>query len=173
MKAKGVMLIAVALVAWGLKRHYAESRPDDLWWILSPTTSLVGAVTGATFAVAPGEGYLSHERMFLIEKSCPGINFMIAAFGMVAFVLRHRCGTVFSGAGILGASLLAAYSTAVLVNAARIMIAMGLAARSVAWLTPADAHRLEGVVVYFGGLALLHEVVQRLDRGAPVAGRHP
>jgi hypothetical protein len=25
----------------------------------------------------PGEGYLSRERFFLIEKACAGINFMI------------------------------------------------------------------------------------------------
>jgi hypothetical protein len=27
-----------------------------------------------------------------------------------------------------------------------------------------DLHRLEGIAVYFGGLVLLYEVVQRLDR---------
>jgi len=28
----------------------------------------------------------------------------------------------------------------------------------------ADVHRLEGIVVYFGSLVLLYELVQRLDR---------
>jgi len=33
-------------------------------------------------------------------------------------------------------------------------------------LSAADAHRLEGIAVYFGGLVLLHELVCRLDRRA-------
>ena len=78
------------LIAWGLKRHYADARADDLLWILSPTARLVGATTGATFVMQPGEGYFSRERLFLIEKSCAGINFMIAAFAMLVFALVHR-----------------------------------------------------------------------------------
>ena len=70
----------------------------------------------------------------MIEKSCAGINFMIAAFGML-----------------------------VLANAVRVVIAMWLAAHpfAVSALSPADVHRLEGIAVYFGGLVLLHEAVGR------------
>jgi len=52
------------------------------------------------------------------------------------------------------------------VNAVRIAIAMWLAENSVArsTLSAADVHRLEGILVYFGGLVLLFEVMQRLDR---------
>ncbi len=78
------------LIAWGLKRHYADARADDLGWILSPTARLVGATPGATFVMQPGEGYFSRERLFLIEKSCAGVNFMIAAFAMLAVALTHR-----------------------------------------------------------------------------------
>ena len=86
------MLAVAVLIAWGLKRHYADARADDLRWILTPTTQLVGVVTGATFTWQPGEGYFSRDRLFLIEKSCAGINFMIAAFGMLMFALFHRVG---------------------------------------------------------------------------------
>ena len=34
-----------------------------------------------------------------------------------------------------------------------------------------DVHRLEGIVVYFGGLVLLYEVARRLDRRATPIGR--
>jgi exosortase K len=174
-KAKLCVLIVVVLAVWGMKRHYADARADDLWWILSPTARLVGAMTGTAFAVAPGEGYFSHERLFLIEKSCAGINFMIAAFGMMTFALLHRVGSCRSGARVLGASLLASYSAALPVNAARIAIAMWLAAHPVALstLTTAQVHRFEGITVYFGGLVLLYELVQRFDRGAAVAGSGP
>ncbi len=168
MKTRLLLLAVAVLVAWGLKRHYADARADDLRWILSPTARLTGAITGATFVMQPGEGYFSRERLFLIEKSCAGINFMIAAFGMLVFTLLRGVGAGLSGARVLGVSLLASYAAAVIVNAARIAIAMWLAAHPVAPSTfaAADVHRVEGIAVYFGGLVLLYYLAQRLDRGA-------
>ena len=172
MKIKLCVLTLVVLGIWSMKRYYAGAGADDLWWILSPTARLVGVITGATFAVAPGEGYFSHEHLFLIEKSCAGINFMIAAFGMLTFALLQRIESGVSGARVFAASLLASYAAAVLVNAARIAIALWLAAHPVAvsTFTSAQLHRFEGIAVYFGGLVLLYELVQRFDRG-PVTAR--
>ncbi len=168
MKRKLCVLTVAALVAWGLKRHYADARADDLWWVLSPTARLVEVMTGVTFNPIAGEGYFSRDRLFLIEKSCAGINFMIAAFGMLVFVLLHRVGPGMSGARVLGVSLLGSYAAAVLVNAGRITIAMWLAAHPIAPSTfsAADVHRIEGIAVYFGGLVLVYYLAQRLDRGA-------
>ena len=171
MKTKACVLAVVALVAFGLKRHYADASTDALSWILTPTAHVVALVTGVSFAAIPGEGYFSAERMFLIEKACAGVNFMIAAFVMVAFTLLHRVqpgrrvGRV--GVMVVGASLLVSYLAAVIVNSVRIVIAMWLAAHppALSSLSPTDIHRLEGIVVYFGGLLLLYTVVQRIDRG--------
>ena len=167
-------VVAAALfIAWGLKRHYADARVDDLVWILAPTAQLVGVVTGAAFTLQQGEGYFSREHLFLIEKTCAGINFMIAAFGMLVIALIHRAESVVKAAQVLGVSLLASYSTAVVVNAVRIAIAMWLGAHPAALpaVGAADLHRLEGIVVYFGGLVLLYELAQRLDRRAPACAR--
>jgi hypothetical protein len=50
---------------------------------------------------------------------------------------------------------------------------MWLAAHPDSWsaLTAADVHRLEGVIVYFGGLVLLHEAATQFDRRVLAAGR--
>ncbi len=168
MRVKVFWCALALLVVWAMKRHYAGARADNLWWILGPTTQLAGAVTGVSFQLEAGAGYLSRERLFLIEKSCAGVNFMIAALGMSTFALRRRITSFATGAVVLGVSFLAAYSAAVVVNAARISIAMWLAAHpfALSQLTPAQIHRLEGIGVYFGGLVLLYEVVLRLERGA-------
>jgi exosortase K len=170
MKAKLLVLAAALLVAWALKRHYADARVDDLLWILTPTTRIVGVVTGAAFTLQPGEGYFSRDHMFLIEKSCAGVNFMIAAFAMLVLALLHRVGSVISVARMLGVSLVAGYSAAVVVNAVRIALAMWLAGHpgTLPAMSAADVHRLEGITVYFGGLVLLYELVQRLDRRSVV-----
>jgi exosortase K len=168
MKTKLCVLAVMALVIWGMKRHYADARADDLWWILTPTARVVSATTGTAFVAVPSEGYVSHERLFVIEKSCAGINFLIAAFGMLVIALLHRAGTGRSGLQVLGASLLVSYGAAVFVNAARITLAMWLADRpsALSVFTPAQVHRLEGIVVYFGGLVLLYELGRRVERGA-------
>jgi len=165
-KAKALALAAAALIAFGLKQHYAGARADDLAWILGPTATLVGAMTDATFRWQPQEGYFSRERLFLIEKSCAGINFMLAAFGMLVIATLPRVGSGASAARVVGVSLLASYAAAVMVNAVRIAIAMWLAAHPLTPLSAGDMHRLEGIVVYFGGLVLLYELAQRVDRRA-------
>jgi exosortase K len=167
-KTKLVVIAAAALIAWGLKHHYARAGADDLRWMLRPTTGLVSAVTGERFTWQAGEGYFSSDRLFLIGKPCAGINFMIAAFGMLVLTRCHRgVGTV-SALCVLAVSLLASYVAAVTVNALRIAMALPLAAHraSLSPLTASEVHRLEGIVIYFGGLVLLHELAVRLDRRA-------
>lgn len=173
MRTKLVVLAIMLLIAWGLKRHYAGARAEELSWILSPTTHLVSVVTGTSFEWRAGEGYFSRDRLFLVEKSCAGINFMIAAFGMLVLAQFHRGEGAVSALRIIGGSLLASYVSAVVVNTVRIAIALRLAAHpaSLPSLSAADVHRLEGIAVYFGGLVLLHELVRRLDRRAFAPGR--
>jgi exosortase K len=173
MKLRLAVLAVMLLMAWGLKRHYADARADELAWILSPTARVVGVLTGTTFAPQPGEGYLSRDRMFVIEKACAGVNFMIAAFAMLVLALRHRIGSAASAVGVLSVSLVVSYATAVLVNAGRIGLALWLVTHPVAVsrLSAAEVHRLEGVAVYFGGLVLLYELAQRLGGRAVSVGR--
>jgi exosortase K len=168
MKMKLGVSAVVALVAYALKRHYADATTDALSWILTPSAHLVSLVTGVAFTAVPGEGYFSAERMFLIEKACAGVNFMIAAFALVAFALLHHARTIRSGAAMVGISLGASYLAALVVNTVRIVIAMWLAAHPAGWssLSAADIHRLEGITVYFGGLWLLYALVRRVDQPA-------
>jgi exosortase K len=168
-KLKACVLVVVALIAFGLKRHYADASTDALSWILTPTAYFVGLVTGVTFTAVPGEGYFSAERMFLIEKACAGVNFMIAAFAMVAIALRHRAQSLRGSAAVIVGSLVVSYLAALSVNTLRIVIAMWLASHPVnGSLTGAEIHRLEGIAVYFGGLWLLYAVVRWIDEGSPV-----
>jgi exosortase K len=159
-----LLVIAAALLAmWGLKRHYADAGADELKWILYPTARVVSVVTRAEFAMESGQGYLSRERRFLIEKSCAGINFMIAAFGMLTFASLSRVASLPSGLRVLIVSLAASYAAAVAINAVRIAIAMWLADQpvAIAGMSAADIHRVEGITVYFGGLAVVYELGSR------------
>jgi len=173
MSSRLIVIAGAVLIAWGVKRHYADAAVEDLTWILRPTTDFVSMATGERFMWQAGEGYASRNRLFLVEKSCAGINFMIAAFGMLAIALAHRARPGGSAFAILGGSLVAGYATAVPINAVRIAIAMWLAAHPdvLPGLTPADVHRVEGIIVYFGGLVLLHEAATQFDRRVLAPGR--
>lgn len=166
MKTRVATLTLVALVMWRIKRYYSDAQVDDLRWILGPTTWLVTTVAATPFGWEPGEGYLSRERLFLIEKACAGVNFMIAAFGMTAYILRRRMSSAAASAAVVVMSLGASYIAAVGVNALRIVTALWLAAHSfhLPGMNPAQLHRLEGIVFYFSGLVVLHEIVHRFDR---------
>ena len=169
MKTKLCVLGVAVLIAWSLKRYYADAGADDLGWILGPTAHLVEAVTGTSFVHQPGEGYFARDRLFLIEKSCAGVNFMIAAFGMLTLALLHGARSAPAAARVVGVSLAISYATAVVVNAVRIAIALWVGAHPVALpgFSAADVHRIEGIIVYFGGLVLLFELVQHFDGRAP------
>ena len=123
----------------------------------------------------PGEGYVSRERLFVIEKSCAGINFMIAAFAMMMLTFHHRITSGMSGAHVLVASLVASYGAAVFVNATRITMAMWLAAHPLAasGLTAAEVHRLEGIAVYFAGLVVLYEIALYFEHSVATAKVRP
>ena len=104
-----------------------------------------------------------------VDSSALGLGEVVASVGSVV----GSSGSGVSAARVLSVSLLASYSAAVLVNAVRIAIAMWLATHPVASaaFSAADVHRVEGITVYFGGLVLLYELVQRLDRHVVPVGR--
>ena len=174
MRIIAATLALAAFMAWGIKQHYAAAAADDLWWILAPTAKLVSVVTGASFTMQPGEGYLSRERLFLIEKSCAGVNFLIAAFAMLVLTRVSRVSSALAAAGLISVSLIASYAAAVAINASRIVLAMWLARHSAALpLSAADVHRIEGVVVYFAGLVLLYETARYVQRHALAVRQRP
>jgi exosortase K len=171
---RAVVLVAMTAVMFVLKRHYSTARVEDLRWILWPTSGMVAFLSGSTFEFEAGSGYLSRERLFLIEKSCAGVNFMIAAAGIIGYGLSRDVSGWRPAASIVAGSLALGYLTAILVNTVRILVAMRLVSADLAsgWWTETRIHRLEGVAVYFAGL-LLVDIVVRALAPAPQAAVTP
>ena len=167
---RAAVLAAIVFGMFLLKRHYSTAAVEDLRWILWPTTTLVSAVSGAAFEFVPGEGYLSRERLFLVEKSCAGVNFLIAAFGMSGFALSQGVNGGRRAAAAVAGALVAGYAAAVFVNATRILVAMWLVSADLAsgWWTAERLHRLEGIAVYFTGLMLLDRAARAVTPAWPL-----
>ena len=158
-------LLLVALCALALKSYYSTATPDDLRWILAPTTLFVELLSGERFEFESYAGYMSSDRTFVIAVPCAGVNFLITAFLMLS--LRRLWRERFRGAGwnMIPFTAVVAYVATLIANTARIWFALELRARSVevSGLTNNQLHRIEGIVVYFGFLLLLFVLVERFD----------
>ncbi len=156
----------VALVGvFTLKLYYSTASADQLRWILAPTTALVEMVSGARFEFESHAGYISRERGFLIASSCAGVNFLIAAFLMLALrkLLGDRSKNV--AWGFIPTAAIIAYLVTIVANTARISLALWMrqSGAEIGWLSPDQLHRFEGVFVYFGFLLLLFVVSEKLS----------
>lgn len=160
-----LQLAAVLAVAGGLKLFYSSASVDELRWVLAPTTCLVELATGETFTFASHAGYMIGDRSFQIAAVCSGVNFLIAAFLLLSLrrLWRGRFEPV--SFALVPATLAIAYLATIVANTVRIIGALHLHRidTDLVWVNPDQAHRLEGIFVYFGFLLLLFVFSERLD----------
>jgi len=156
-------LLLVLGCALALKLHYATASPDQLRWILAPTTLLVELLTGVSFTFESYAGYMSSDHTFLIAASCAGVNFLITAFLMLT-LRRLWTGRARSiGWSFIPSMALLVYVFTLVANTTRICVALRMRAipRHEGWLDPNQLHRSEGIFLYFGFLLLLFMLTER------------
>ncbi len=164
MRAKtiwGAQLTLVLLCALALKYFYSTASPNELRWILAPTTVLVELLSGRSFEFESYMGYMSSDHTFVIAAPCAGVNFLLTAFVMLSLrrLWRDRFQAV--GWSFLPPVAMIAYGATVIANTVRICVALeGL---ELSGLTRNQVHRVEGIVVYFGFLLLLFVVMERFE----------
>ena len=155
---------AVVTAAVLLKLFYSSASVNGLRWILAPTTLLVELVTGENFRFEPYAGYINEDHSFLIADSCSGVNFMIAAFLMLAFlILAGNRQKDVRWLAFVGAAA-AAYIAALAANTVRIVLALKQhgVRTAIIWMNPEQMHRLQGIFVYFGFLMLLYLLYEKI-----------
>jgi exosortase K len=155
--------VVVLGCAFALKLYYSTASADELRWVLAPTTTMVEAVSGVSFAFEAHAGYLSRERGFLIASSCAGVNFLLTAFLLLTLGRLWRARLAW---GFIPLAALLAYLVTLVANTARIALALWLLRLPTesGWLNPAQLHRCAGIVVYFGFLLLLFAVSERIEK---------
>lgn len=169
------LAVAAAVVAVG-KPYYRAAAADDLGWILAPTARLVSAVSGGHFVYEAGVGWVDRAATFIIAPACAGLNFAMAAFLALTLGwlggMRTLRGTA---ARLVGAAALA-YAATLIVNTARIAVAIALHKGTIDLgdLDRAEVHRVEGIVVYLGGLCALYALARAIaSRGSAGARSAP
>jgi exosortase K len=158
--------VLALLVMLAIKAHYSTATAAQLTWILAPTARLTSWFTSAEPIWEAGTGYVDFGRGIIIAPACAGINFMIMAFGLAAFIGLLRIDRLTPLLSWLVFSLATAYGLALVVNAVRIAVSMVLYRSGIhwAWFTADRVHRLAGVGVYLGALGLFFKAL------APIIG---
>jgi exosortase K len=159
------LAVAAAVLALG-KEYYRSATAADLRWILAPTSRLVSWLSGHDFIYEAGQGWMNTDVMFVIAPACAGINFALAAF--LALVLGSCSGMTSwrSAAKRLVRAAALAYAATLVVNTTRIVIALAMH-RGTLQISGdrAELHRIEGIVVYLGGLCALYALARALETG--------
>ena len=171
-------LLVVVLCALALKFYYSTATPDELRWILAPTTALVELLSGRSFAFESYTGYMSSDHTFVIAAPCAGVNFLITAFLMLGLrrLWRDRFQTELAFRFRWAAAI--AYVATLIANTARICVALEMQRHSVevSWLTrepiaPAGRNcglfRVSAAVVYVDGKTSRCKSLKVVSRPAP------
>jgi exosortase K len=161
---RGAQTAVVVLCAAAVKLYYSTAGVNQLRWILAPTTVLVELVSGSRFEFESHAGYINSDRSFLIAPSCAGVNFLIAAFLMLALRKLWRDPSSKTAWRFIPGAAVCAYLTTLVANTVRISTALLLHDMHPGpdWLSPSQLHRLQGVLIYFGFLLLLFMVSEKL-----------
>ena len=156
-------LIVILAAAYALKSFYSTATVNDLRWILAPTTFLVELISGERFTFESHAGYMSSDHTFLIAASCSGVNFLMISFLVLTLGKLWRERTM--SWAFLSIAGLAAYSTTLIANTVRIVIALQMHANNfeVAGFDSEELHRIEGIVVYFVFLLLLFLAAEKFS----------
>jgi exosortase K len=153
-------VLAVALVVAG-KQYFREASAADLGWLLAPTAKCVSVLTGTHFVAEAGVGYIDRAVSFEIAPVCSGLQFLLAAILALAIGWLPGMVTWRAMAKRLAVAVGAAFVATIVVNTLRIAIAIRMHTHD---LSGSELHRMEGVIVYLGGLCALYALAQQLDR---------
>jgi exosortase K len=162
---KLVAIACVLAVLYAGKHYYSGASAGDLGWILAPTAHLVSLVGGHHFTYEAGVGWVDRDVTFIIAPACAGVNFVLAAFLALTLGWLGSMQTWRGVAKRLAAAAGLAYLATLVVNTTRIAIAIALhrGTINVGDLDRGEVHRVEGIIVYLGGLCALYAIARALE----------
>ena len=152
-----IAIAAVVVIAG--KQYYRTATADDLAWILAPTAHAVTALGCGHFVFDAQAGWVDPSLGFAIAPACAGLHFALAAFLALTIAGLRGMRDARSAATWLATAAAVAYVATLLVNTLRIVIAIRMHRMDLA--NRDDMHRLEGTLVYLGGLVALYALARR------------
>ena len=107
-----------------LKFGFTLAGNDDLIFLLKPTDTLVGLLTGSHSVYFPDNGFYHEKLNIVIEKSCSGFNFWILSFLIFTYLALKYFEKPLHKILTLPTALVCTYVLTVFVNASRIFVSV-------------------------------------------------
>ena len=157
--------VVLAIVIAG-KQYYRGATAGELRWVLAPTAQLVSWTSGGNFVYEAGPGWVDPHIRFIIAPPCAGVNFALAAFLALSLGGLMTMSSLRTTAVRIGIAAALAYVATLVVNTLRITIAIAMHRGSLdtGGLDRAEAHEIEGIVVYLAGLIALYALARVLTQ---------
>jgi exosortase K len=133
-------MVAVGLFIL-LKFGFRFATTDNLVFLLKPTDSLVGLLTGSPAVFLSGKGYYHESLNILVEKACSGFNLLLLCFIMLTFLILKYAGKRWHKILIIPSALVLSYFLTIFVNASRIFASVLVQKQAVIFFPP-DTHFL-------------------------------
>lgn len=160
MKRTQIAALAIALVVVVVgKEYYRAATAADLRWILAPTAHVATWLGCGHFTFDAQLGYVDRDLGFAIAPPCAGLHFALAAFVALTICWLGAMTHWRALARHLAAAAALAYLATFIINTIRIVIAIRMHRMDLA--DREQMHRLEGIVVYLGGLCALYALARR------------
>ena len=163
--------LTVLGVALAIKHHYSIATVAELDWMLRPLSLLLEWLSRHPFHRNSLDEWVSESADVRLAKSCAGINFLLMSLAAWAWVFRpdRREDTdiptwVAGRILLLFAVIVAAWTTSLMANCLRILVAMNLPAHG------DGLHRLIGMLIYVPLLSLQLHLGDRGNWTAALAG---
>ncbi|MBV8757391.1 MAG: exosortase K [Deltaproteobacteria bacterium] len=160
MKRTQVAALAMAaLVVIAGKEFYRTATAADLRWILAPTAHVASWLGFGHFTFDASLGYVDRDLGFAIAPPCAGLHFALAAFVALVIGWLGAMGSWRATLKHLAAAAALAYLATFVINTVRILIAIRMHRMDL--VDREELHRLEGIVIYLGGLCALYALARR------------
>jgi exosortase K len=152
------LAVAAVVVVIG-KEFYRAATAADLRWILAPTAHIATWLGFGHFTFDAQLGYIDRDLGFAIAPPCAGLHFALAAFVALTIGWLGAMCDWRAVAQHLAAAAVLAYVATVVINTVRILIAIRMHRMDL--VDREELHRLEGIVIYLGGLCALYALARR------------
>ncbi len=116
-------IVAVALFVL-LKFGFTMATNGHLIFLLKPTDTLVGILTGSHSIFVSDQGYFHKQLHIVIDKSCSGFNFWMLSFLLITYIALRYLKKPMQRRCIIPIALLLAYIVTIVVNTSRIFVSI-------------------------------------------------
>jgi len=134
-----------------LKFIFSQAETGDLIFLLKPTDTLVGLLTGSQSVYLLDNGYYHPSLNILLNKSCSGFNYWSLSFLVFAYLgIKYFDKKALA----IPASLCCAYLLTIFANSSRIFAAIVVPYKQ------ALVHETIGIIVYLSFLVLVYYLTE-------------